>query len=978
MFTPAIYVAAMPMASAVMGTVLLFLVWPDRTRPTGLPLLGLVASATIWAFFYALEILTPSLGAKVLMAQFQYVGIVFVAPSWCIAVARSIGAPQLMNRPRLALLLLIPVITLAAAFTNAYHGLLWSRTYLGEEPVSMLHMDHGPVFWLNNQYEWLLLAGGSFLLLRNAASHYQYMRAQGVFMVLVVLLPWLANAMYLLQIGPFPTLDLTPCAFIASSLVLYYGIARLKLTRVVPVARDFVVEHLREGLFVLDVEGKVLDANRTALALLPPDARDIIGDPAEHAFTSLPSLASLAAAESDAVCRFSPPTSPGMTIEASISTLRTASNAPIGRIVLCHDVSLQIEAEERIRESEARYRGYFDMGLIGMTINSVDKRFLSVNDYVCQLLGYSREELLQRTWADVTLPEDRGQNQEQFNRVIRGEIDGYAIEKRYLRSDGRIVIVDLWARGVRKADGSVDYFIAMLRDVTERVTAEEALRVSETKARSILNASTAGIALFDLEARVLDCNEVFARDFHLTRPEVLGRSVWEFSSVEARPRREAAFRQVVSSGEPLHAIDEREGIWNDFTLFPVKDEKGELTAVVLYLVEITDRIRLEREKESLTAQYQQAQRMEAIGQLAGGVAHDFNNLLQVIHGYAEVARAAVGDNPRADVALGRIEAAGDRAAALVRQLLAFSRRQVLQVKVLDLNEIVTETISMVQRLIGANIRLDFTPSANALPVEADAALLGQVLMNLCVNARDAMPGGGVLTISTGKTRIDAEATITRDSLYGEYATITVRDTGTGMDTDTLQHIFEPFFTTKEIGRGTGLGLATAYGIVKQHGGGITAQSEPGEGATFTVYLRLADRKPVAGPATDLAQKTAGSETILFAEDNAQVRELACSGLAQAGYRVLEAVDGREALELFNNHRDEIDLALLDVMMPELGGREVYEAIRRERPSLPVLFASGYHADGTHAGFILDEGLSLLPKPYRIHELLTAIRAKLGD
>jgi len=383
------------------------------------------------------------------------------------------------------------------------------------------------------------------------------------------------------------------------------------------------------------------------------------------------------------------------------------------------------------------------------------------------------------------------------------------------------------------------------------------------------------------------------------------------------------------------------------------------------------------DRKNLEAQLLQAQKMEAVGQLAGGVAHDFNNLLQVINGYAEMALEGLPEHDPAHPCVREVVQAGGRAARLVAQLLAFSRRQVIDPADLDLNDVVAGMLDLVRRSLGERIAVEWLPGHQLGTVRADRVQVEQVLMNLCINARDAMPEGGRLTIETENVRLDGE--YCRHETWaqpGRYVLLSVTDSGLGMSEAVLQHIWEPFFTTKEPGKGTGLGLSTVYGIVRQHDGLVHVYSEPDQGTTVKIYLPLVER-PATAVGTKLRPRTAGGhETILVAEDNDHVRELMCTVLERAGYSVLLADDGDEALALLEREGDGVDLAILDVVMPGLGGREVHDRVHDRLPGLKFLFASGYSLNGVHTDFVLDQGFARIQKPFAAADLLAEVRALL--
>jgi len=407
-------------------------------------------------------------------------------------------------------------------------------------------------------------------------------------------------------------------------------------------------------------------------------------------------------------------------------------------------------------------------------------------------------------------------------------------------------------------------------------------------------------------------------------------------------------------------------VWIDVFVSP-SEWDGE-PALLATLMDLTERRGLEQ-------QYRQAQKMEAVGQLAGGVAHDFNNLLTAISGYTDMVREDLPpDDPRrAD--LDEVRRAADRAAALTRQLLAFSRRQLLQPRVLDVNEVVHGMAKMLHRLIGEDVQLRTTLAPGPQRTNADLGQLEQVIMNLAVNARDAMPEGGDLTIETSTVTLDAEyAALHPDARPGPHVLLAISDGGDGMTADVQAHIFEPFFTTKGPGKGTGLGLATVYGIVKQSGGHVTAYSEAGRGTSMKVYLPVADAEvaSAAAVATD-APPPVGSETILLVEDEDGVRRLTRSILERYGYHVLQARDGAEAVALCHGHRGEIHLMLTDVVMPGMGGGESAELIRQLRPGMKVLFMSGYADRAVTEHRVLGADTPYLQKPFTPAVLARKVR-----
>lgn len=380
------------------------------------------------------------------------------------------------------------------------------------------------------------------------------------------------------------------------------------------------------------------------------------------------------------------------------------------------------------------------------------------------------------------------------------------------------------------------------------------------------------------------------------------------------------------------------------------------------------------EREKLEHQLRQAQKMEAVGRLAGGIAHDFNNILQGMFGFIEFAQNGLDPADKRFRYIEEVRKGAERAATLIKQLLAFSRHQVMDLKNLDIGQLVDDLLKIIRRTIGENIELVFTNNAVGAVASIDQGQFEQVLMNLCINARDAMPQGGKLDISTSLVQIDEEYIATHSwADPGRYLQLSVRDNGEGIDAAIIARVFDPFYTTKEVGKGSGLGLATVYGIVKQHNGIIDIDSKPGEGTTVDIYLPFQDLEAVAPGAEPEGLVTDGSETILVAEDEDMVLRMVQHVLSKAGYEVLTAVDGEEACTLFQERAADISLALLDVVMPKMSGQKVSEKIKELKPEVKVLFTSGYTVDEIHSDFILEEGLDLIQKPYAPNSLLRKIR-----
>ncbi|HXG69855.1 MAG TPA: PAS domain S-box protein [Gemmatimonadaceae bacterium] len=537
-------------------------------------------------------------------------------------------------------------------------------------------------------------------------------------------------------------------------------------------------------------------------------------------------------------------------------------------------------------------------------------------------------------------------------------------------ADGHTVVLELIESPVER-NGIVIGMRGFARDITERRRAEEALRESNQTVRALIEASPLAIVTVDLERRVKLWNPAAERLFGWTAGEVVGQvepHVPETKHSDLEEIREKALR-----GDGFVSFETRR-IRKDGRLVDVnlsasalRNGTGALSGLMGIYADTTERKRLEE-------QVRQSQKMEAIGQLAGGVAHDFNNILTVISAYSDMLRQSLGedDDRRADV--DEISKAADRAAGLTRQLLAFSRQQVIQPKVLDLNRVVTEVEKMLRRLLREDVQLTTVLAPGLGRVRADPGQLEQILMNLAVNARDAMPDGGTLTIETS----NASARVMDGASPASVVLLTVRDTGTGMNAETKARLFEPFFTTKEVGTGTGLGLATVYGIVTQSGGSIDVTSSPGAGATFSIALPM-----VKGTTTPERPRRAGislprgTETILLVEDDEAVRRLVRYALEDNGYALLEAANGEEGLRVSKAYEHVIHLLVTDMVMPRMNGREVAERLAVARPAMRVLYMSGYAEEVTRSQG-LPAGARLLQKPFTVDVIGRAVREVLDS
>jgi PAS domain S-box-containing protein len=656
----------------------------------------------------------------------------------------------------------------------------------------------------------------------------------------------------------------------------------------------------------------------------------------------------------------------GVYTKQDLDTLQTLADQ-------CGGALERLRAEEELRHSERRFSELFDSSPDAIFVEDSQGNILDVNRSACNLHGLTREKLIGKNSIKELVPPGRREAaQADFEKLATGQISW--IEGESLCADGHAVPVEI--RVVRVQYDKRPALLFHVRNIAERREAEIKRIKSEALFHSVWENSADGMRLTDENGVIVYVNEAFCKLVGMKREELGGKlftAIYADSEqVEAmlEQYREKFRKHVVERKveRPCRLHDGREVIFETTDSFVVE----ELSDKPLLSLSLFRDITMQR---LLEEQLRQSQKMEAIGQLAGGVAHDFNNILTVIHGHASL--LGMADVSDATVrSAEQIRMAAERAADLTRKLLAFSRRQLIQPKRLDMNKIVGNYTDMLGRLLGEDVALQLNYNPSPAMVEADASHLEQVLLNFAVNARDAMPKGGQLSVRIAMVSVNEDhVKFHPEARTGQFVCSSISDTGCGIPPENLQRIFEPFFTTKAVGKGTGLGLATVYGIVKQHQGWIELESQIGQGTTFRVYLPYAGPEQADGekPTTQITVR-GGEETILLAEDENPVRELVASILENYGYTVHQAGDGRQAVEIWNQHKDKIHLLLTDLIMPgNMNGRELAEKLWGEQPELKVIFSSGYSADIVGKDFKLEPEVNFLQKPYHPQTLALTVR-----
>ena len=648
---------------------------------------------------------------------------------------------------------------------------------------------------------------------------------------------------------------------------------------------------------------------------------------------------------------------------------------------LVHDITTRKKAEQALRKSEGLLSSIYRAAPTGIGVVS-NRTLLTVNDRICEMTGYSRESLIGKS-ARILYPDDADFDfvgREKYRQI--SESGTGTVETHWQRRDGQVIDVLMSSTPINPQDLAAGVTFTAL-DITERKQAETELRRSHQMFLTVLEGIDATVYVADMHShKILFMNksmiDAFGGDF-------TGRICYEAFRGETAPCGNCTNDRLLDvNGHPTGMC-----VWETKNLLTGKWYINHDRAIrwldgrmvrLQIAFDVTHIKEMEQESKRIGEQLKQAQKMESVGRLAGGVAHDFNNMLGAILGYTELGMLGVSPTDPIHGPLKDIQKAAQRSADLTRQLLAFARKQTVTPKVLDLNETLEGMLKMLRRLIGENIDLAWLPGKDLGRVRIDPSQIEQLLANLCVNARDAIRDTGKITVETGAVTFDETHCASHvGSVPGEYVLLAVSDNGCGMDPETRSHLFEPFFTTKEVGKGTGLGLATVYGMVKQNNGFIDVYSEPGQGTTFKIYLPRDTAEAGRTTKMDAAQPAArGRETILLVEDEPMILDIAVKILERQGYTVMAASTPGEAIRLAREHTGEIHLLMTDVVMPEMNGKDLAKNLLSLYPNLKRLFMSGYTADIIAHHGVLDEGVQFIQKPFSVKKLAGQVREVLDE
>jgi PAS domain S-box-containing protein len=644
-------------------------------------------------------------------------------------------------------------------------------------------------------------------------------------------------------------------------------------------------------------------------------------------------------------------------------------------LCIVEDITERKRAEKALEESEKRYRMLFEHAAEGILVVDVKTRkFRYANPAICKMLLYTEEELTRMVIEDIHPKEELKRVLGEFKAQTRGE-KRLAQNVPCVRKDGTIIYVNINSTQVL-IDG-IECNVAFLQDITERVKAEEALRESEERYRNILESIEEGYFEVDLAGNLMFFNDATCKIMAYSPYELIGMNNRAYTSSETAKRMYQVFNTVYRKGKPADVanfeIITKNGAKKNLELSAslMRDSKQNPIGFRGIVRDVTERLRRDKEKKRMASQIQHAQRFETIGTLAGGIAHDFNNLLMGFQGNISLMLLDLDeDHPHCEN-LQIMESYVRRGSELTRQILGFARRGKYQVKTTSLNDLLDKSVDMFSRA-KKEIRIHKKFQEDLWPVEIDRGQFEQVLLNLFVNSWQAMQSGGDLYLETENVHLEEDYDKPYEIVPGPYVRIAVGDTGVGINKDIQQRIFEPFFTTKGVGKGTGLGLASVYGIIKNHNGIVNVYSEKGHGATFKIYLPASDKK-IHREKPPIDKLLRGKETILLIDDEEMVSDIGKEVLKKLGYKVITAGSGTEALKFFEKHQNEIDLVILDMIMPDMGGSETFDNLKKIQPDVKVLLSSGYSING-RASEILERGCNgFIQKPFNLKQISRKIR-----
>ncbi len=1006
-------------------------IWSLQQAPGAREFLGMLAAIFIWSACTALELVSPTMAEKAFWRTTQQLGIILLPPTWLLFTFAYLDfRPWSRSRARW-LLLIVPIVSFVMAATNNQHYLFFQMLQFDEGPPPMLTITPGQWYWLHIAYSYLCLISGLALIAGAFWNASPLFRQQAILIVIGLLFPFLTNWAYLSQITHLGV-DLTPIAFLFSAPFIIVGLYRYRFLHIVPIARDHLIEVMADPMILIDRHGYIVDYNPAAQQLfsIPKQSYQLLVN-----VLPWPALHTVADTLETVRVELNCPAHPDRFFDITIVPVESHDGSLSGRLFVFREITERRQNEQRVKEALQRFTDIIEQTPL-VAIQRFDRHgvILEWNRVCEQFYGYTAAEACNRRLQDLILSENTVAEFEQQIEYIwttgrpipprKWQIHTKNGEERWLYS----AMFPLFSQG------QVSDIVCMDVDITDIYWAEENLRRQRDQLDTLYRLTLDWLnrrdgkdllqAITDSAYRLLDVRYVellLAEDdhtlviractpplpTHIARREGPASAPLSWRAFQSRqpeivldytqwPERTPDYEPLnfgPAMTLPIIVGDECLGV---IGMARARQEKPfssdeiqhavlltQLAALVLDNAnlytqaqrELAERKQAEEQRAKLQAQLVQAQKMEAIGQLAGGIAHDFNNILTVITGSVELAMLEINPDHVIYPELEAIRQSAARASELVRQLLTFARRQPGQPQLVDVNRQINDTMNMMRRLIGEHIQLRLQLDEHIERVMIDPSQLEQVLINLVVNARDAMPNGGELTIRTTSQYLSVnDLPPLRQIQAGKYVLLSVCDTGVGIAEQIRPHIFEPYFTTKPMGQGSGLGLAICDGIVTQHGGFLTVDSQPGYGSCFTVALPavVTELQQVVNMHTaDAPTSMTGQEVILFVEDDPNVRQLGVRLLREHGYTVLEAKDANEALQLAQQYGNRVQILITDVVLPHTDGLTLAQQLQSVLPHLHIILMSGYLqrmlADGSTPPY------PVLAKPFTRYQLLSLIR-----
>ncbi len=1075
--------------AAVSSAAVASLAWHRRSAVGAIRLFWVMIAVTCWSLAYALELMSTDLPNKFFWLRIEYFGIATVPVALLYLVLDYSGRQRWLTLRNRLLLLILPFFTILLVWTNEAHGLIYREITLDTTgSFTDLALNYGVWFRINAAYSYLAVLLGTLLLVRFYLRATGLYRAQAATLLCAALAPWLGNVIHLSGLSPFENLDLTPFAFTITGLASAWALFRYRLLDIVPVARDAVIESMDEGVIVLDMQKRIVDVNPAGERFLDRPITELIGHPATRIFAELYDLPERFFDSSDAyeeivagedeVRRF---------LGLRSSALLDKRGRLTGQLLVMHDMTLRVQADRALQESEDRFRSLSEASEEGIAIHDRGV-IVDANEALARMFGYELSEMIGTHARDYTTPEGWD--------LIASHI-ALEDEKPYvnigLRKDGSTIRLELVGKQFQYRGKNLR--VSVFRDISERIQAESALWESEVRYRTLFEDSPLGVLSADVHGHILAVNAATLR--MLGSPSV--EATRKINLLTFPPLVEAGFsadfRRCLESKTAIVAerrYQSRWGkaVWARYHLTPMQDEDQRTIGLQAIFEDVTERRRADQEigrqvqrveqimatvpdgvlmldgegrvvlanpvaeellltladirsgqhltqlggrplsdlltpppdelwhlieikdlparfveliarpmeaetgkqgwvivmrdvtrEREVQDRVQQQERLAAVGQLAAGIAHDFSNIMAVISLYSQMAQRDADITDKTRQRLETVDEQAKRASNLIQQILDFGRKTVMERRPLDMVPLLKEQVKLLERTLPESIQISLTHAADEYTVDADLTRIQQVILNLAVNARDAMPEGGQLDISLERLDYMNRKQAPLPGMGpGEWILLRVSDTGSGIAKEQVPHIFEPFFTTKEAGKGAGLGLAQVYGIVKQHEGYVDVSTKLGEGTTFYVYLPAL---PPARPSVSGARKTPDlqhgqGQTIMVVEDDNSVRDALLGSLEILDYHALGASNGQEALDIYKERAGEISLVLTDLVMPRMGGKALISALQQMDPAVKVVVLTGHPLEDISEGMDGTGAIDWLQKPPGLDRLAAVIQTALQE